>query len=195
MRAVRSLIGGTLFVFLLLANPAWFISCVSNESEGEFSFGQEEMEALLDDMNGQTWTADGYRIELELRREETQLARTPMAGPSFVSSAKACESRSFVASAAACIDESYMYVTGTLRIFTADDEGELLEEFTVVGEYSVTGLDLDNAMVELDFANNGKMGLAWQDVGEDADESPYLFRYLQVSDLGDDDVDIDYHYR
>lgn len=195
MRAVRSLIGGTLFTFLILANPAWFVSCVDNGSEAEFSFGEEEMEALLKDINDQEWLADGYRIELELRREETQLARKPVVGPSFVSSAIACESRSFVASAAACIDQSYMYVTGTLRIFAADDEGALLEEFTVVGEYYVTGLDLDNATVELDFAKNGKMGLAWQDVGEDANESPYLFRYLQVSNLGDDGVEIDYHYR
>jgi hypothetical protein len=195
MRAIRSLIGGTLFTFLILANPAWFVSCVDNGSEGEFSFGKEEMEALLDDINDREWLADGYRVELVLLREEAQLARKQMPGPSFVSGATACESRSFVASAAACIDQSYMAVTGTLRIFAEDGDGALLEEFTVQGEYYVSGLDLDNATVELDFAKNGKMGLDWRDVGEDGDESPYLFRYLQVSDVGDDGVEIDYHYR
>ncbi|MBN2530249.1 MAG: hypothetical protein JXR76_27915 [Deltaproteobacteria bacterium] len=87
MRVLRTLISGTALIFFVLANPAWFLSCVGEEGEGEFSFGETEMLSLLEDVNQQQWMADGYMVELSLQQEGLELARQRTPHPTFVSNA------------------------------------------------------------------------------------------------------------
>ena len=188
MKYLRTLTGGTLFFFLLVVNPAWFISCSEmGHEEEDFSFGEAEMLELLEEINGSTWSVDGYNLEFALDQRGEEVARQWLSKPGLIASAKACSNRTFVSSAAACMDITEMPLHGEVAIYQADD-GELVEALSADGYMEVNGLNLSNAWIELNLQKEGEVTFSWHE----RDGEDFEMRAFSVYEIGDDGDNIEF---
>ncbi len=132
-----------------VVNPAYLAGC---GGETGFSFGQEDMLALMDSVAAETWTvekdSERYTLEFDLEQSET-LELTRRQPPGLLGNALACEDRSFVASASACIDMSYLGIRGRVTIRDLTTGQEVLSAQVVTGTMRVIGLHLSNSVIEL----------------------------------------------
>ena len=187
MHRRRYLIRNLIFVFFFLANPAYFLAC--EEDDDHFTFGEEEMVALLDTVNGAAWEIDEYKIVFSLSQEGEALARNRMSRPELTATAQACGTRTFVKSAEACIDLSEMPVVGETSVYRAVENGDwqLIDTIPTEGYLDVEGLNLTNARVELTL-DGGFAYLSWSENDGDA----FQLLSLTVEDVGDDAAVISY---
>lgn len=133
---------------LWLANP--IIGC-SQEEEEKFSFDEEDMLALLDEVNQETFAFEvsekSFELQFTLVPREAETASLHLT--SFLASAHACGSRSFFAEAEACVDVSELPVEGTVDIIDVET-GEIIQDDLIVeGSLDVYGLTFDNASMYL----------------------------------------------
>lgn len=177
-------------------NPAYLTGC-GGASE-EFGYGETEMLALLEAVNGDglpsVTTEDGSVVELELSL--TQVAGQDSAAGEragrrpFSMLAHACESRTFLASASACIVASTVPVDGSLSLRITPPNGAPpieLSDLPVDGDLTVNGRELDNAYLDLTLKEGGgHLSFKSDGVG------PFAPLRGVVSDLGADGVGFTY---
>lgn len=134
---------------LWLANPIYFTGCFTEKAE--FTFGEEDMLALLDEVNAETWVYEGsdqtFEMRFTLERQEAETASLIL--NNILASAHACETRSFFAEASACIDVSELLVEGVVTILDYETKEVVQEEIAVTGNLDVYGYNLDNGSMYL----------------------------------------------
>jgi hypothetical protein len=124
--ASRKVLSAIAFGLFLVTNPAYLIGCGNGEDVEEgFSFGEEEMRALVQELQEEAWLIDGYWVQFSF--EAAAPAPEARLRPSAIGMAHACENRTFVASAGACGDSTEMALVGTLTL--VDDELGTSSEF------------------------------------------------------------------
>lgn len=192
MRQKPTFFSGVLFVFVffLLANPAYFLAC--QEEDDQFTYGEEEMLTLLDTVNSGSWQIDQYQIEFTLDQSGEELARQLKAHPDLLATAQACGNRSFVKSASACMDISSMPLTGVATIYriNGDDTLEEIDELPAQGYLEVMSLNLDHATIDLSLPSNGSVQLAW----DDTTPEDFQLASFSATDVGDESAVISLQY-
>ena len=134
---------------VMTAMLIWLVNPTLGGCDGqEFSFGESEMLALLDTLNSETWSDDGYSVDLDLEQSTGEQAMFRAPWTPF-QSAHACGNRSFVAEAAACIETSSLPLEGTVTVTDLASGESVTSDIFVSGEILVAGYALDNAEVTL----------------------------------------------
>lgn len=143
---MRKQVKWSLMSVLWLVNP--IVGC--SQEEG-FSFGEDDMLALLDEVNQETWvfevSEERFELQFTLVPRESEMASLHLS--SIFTSAHACGSRSFFAEASACIDTSDLPVEGTVNIIDVETGDVIQGDLAVEGSLEILGLDLDNASMYL----------------------------------------------
>ena len=143
---MRKHVKWSLMSVLWLVNP--IVGC--SQEEG-FSFGEDDMLALLEEVNQETWEFEvsEQRFELQFTLVPRESETASLLLSSFFASAHACGSRSFFAEAGACLDISDLPVEGTVVIIDVETGSIIQDDLAVEGSLEIFGLDLDNASMYL----------------------------------------------
>lgn len=180
-----------IFAFAFVVNPAYLVGC-NSEAEDEPNFGEAEMVALLDDLNGMTTTAieddAEYEVDLALTQSEGMDAVSSRAGSLVVRAAHACGSRTFLRSAGACLTETILEVEGTLSVRRVDGDQPVIvaEDVAIEGQILAYGDTLGFVSLELTFAAGSASWVT-------DDNLHFQLSTFDATNLGPDAVDIAYH--
>ena len=140
----------TIMTTFWLLNPIYFGGC-DKQNPQEFSFGEEDMLSLMDEINSQTWTfekdSEEFELEFQLDQQIEEVAKLQWLDA--LASAKACGNRNFLAEASACLEMTTLPIEGIVTITNLETGEIVVEDLELSGDISVEGYDLTNADVAL----------------------------------------------
>ena len=154
-----------------IASALWMLNpIIGCTPEPEFTFGEPEMEELMNSVSTDSWMTERNAVQYEIRFDlskgninydpvsedygQEQSFGSLLSPVLQVGAARACGTRSFLSEADACLDSTILSVEGSVEIIDIASEQVVLAE-AVNGAITVWGKELNEAEFWLSGAQSG----------------------------------------